>query len=249
MTWQNEAVKTLWPMVVGCATAMKRKAPRADLDDLISAAAEGLLDAMDRWEPGRRPLAYFARGRIWGAMKDWLRGLDRLPRTARDKVNRLQAARLKLIHETGFYPNEDELADELCWDAYTVREVCGWAREWASLDEVPADFKRQPGTIDRGAADPYRSAMLADLKDFLYEHLFCDDAKVLDLYYCQGWTCKQIGAEFGRSETWASIILPKIVSNLRFRVRTARAQRRSEQWPRTTSTTRKPTCRPAKAAS
>ena len=70
------------------ARALARRVPRivngaADADDMSSAAILGLIDAVDRFEPGRGvPFEAYARLRIRGAMIDELRRLDERGRGA-----------------------------------------------------------------------------------------------------------------------------------------------------------------------
>jgi RNA polymerase sigma factor for flagellar operon FliA len=61
-----------------------RVPPSVSIDDLVSAGAVGLLQAIDRFEPARGlQFRTYARHRIWGAMLDFLRGEDPLSRTER----------------------------------------------------------------------------------------------------------------------------------------------------------------------
>ena len=59
-----------------------------DLDDLESIAAEGLISAVERFEPDRGvPFKYYARLRVSGHIKDALRRYDYLTRRSRQQVS------------------------------------------------------------------------------------------------------------------------------------------------------------------
>ncbi|RLB45370.1 MAG: hypothetical protein DRH23_14490 [Deltaproteobacteria bacterium] len=78
-------------MVHGLAHRLRRELSlRGDLDDLIAFGFGGLLEAWNRFDPGRGvQFQAFAYHRVRGAMLDGVRKMSRLPRRAHE---RLQAA-------------------------------------------------------------------------------------------------------------------------------------------------------------
>jgi RNA polymerase sigma factor for flagellar operon FliA len=89
----------------------------AAYDDLWSAGAMGLLEAVKRYDPARgASFETFAEHRIRGAMMDELRRMDHLPRRLRSRTDDLQKARKKLGAELGREPTTEELAAELDLD-------------------------------------------------------------------------------------------------------------------------------------
>lgn len=72
------------PQVEMLARRQHRKWPQIELDDLISAGTIGLIQAVDRYDPARNlKLKTLAEHRIRGALLDYLRRLDPLPRSVR----------------------------------------------------------------------------------------------------------------------------------------------------------------------
>ncbi len=72
------------PQVELLARRQHRKWPAIELDDLISAGTIGLIQAVDRYDPSRNlKLKTLAEHRIRGALLDYLRQLDPLPRAVR----------------------------------------------------------------------------------------------------------------------------------------------------------------------
>jgi RNA polymerase sigma factor for flagellar operon FliA len=71
-----------------------RVPPCVALDDLVSAGAIGLMQAVDRFQPSRNlQFGTYARHRIWGAMLDFLRAEDPLSRAERREVRASGAER------------------------------------------------------------------------------------------------------------------------------------------------------------
>jgi RNA polymerase sigma factor for flagellar operon FliA len=64
-----------------------------DLDDLISAGTLGLIDAATRYDRARiASFKAYAEIRVRGAMLDWLRSMDWLPRSVRASVRREESS-------------------------------------------------------------------------------------------------------------------------------------------------------------
>jgi len=87
------------------------KLPRhLDREDLLEAGMVGLVDAADRFDPGRDiRFSTYATPRIRGAILDALRNEDRLPRSLRDEVDALGEARNALEHALHRPPTQEEL--------------------------------------------------------------------------------------------------------------------------------------------
>jgi RNA polymerase sigma factor for flagellar operon FliA len=105
-----------------CARAVSRKTG-VDVEDLWSAGALGLLDAVERFDESRGArMTTWLSHRIRGAMLDEVRRLDRLPRRLRDSVSDVTRARDTLEHRLGRAPSNAEIAvqAELDEDAVAV---------------------------------------------------------------------------------------------------------------------------------
>jgi len=91
-----------------------------EIDDLISAGALGLVQALEGFDPGRG-LAFstYAMPRIRGAMLDELRTRDWMPRSVRMRSRLLRAAQSDLQHKLGRQPSHDEVAHALQVDLGT----------------------------------------------------------------------------------------------------------------------------------
>jgi RNA polymerase sigma factor for flagellar operon FliA len=113
------------PQVKITATKLHRRCPpEVLLEDLVSAGVVGLLDACQRFD-ARRNLKFktMAEHRIRGAMLDYLRQLDPLPRAIRRFQKERQSAIGKLWQQSGLAPSEQEVACELGYTVKRYREL------------------------------------------------------------------------------------------------------------------------------
>ncbi len=83
-------------------------------DDMKSAGMLGLIDAANKFDPGKNILfKTFAEHRIRGAILDEMRKLDWFSRSLRDKQNRIGRTMIDLERSLGRAPEEFEVADAL----------------------------------------------------------------------------------------------------------------------------------------
>ena len=76
-------------------------------DDLVHAGILGLIDAVDKFDPGKNvQLKSYARFRIRGAILDSLRQLDWSPRNLRRQARRIEEAHRELAGVLGHSPSE-----------------------------------------------------------------------------------------------------------------------------------------------
>ena len=117
-----------------------RCSPAVEIQDLISAGVIGLIQAVDRFDPARDCLLKtIAEHRIRGAMLDYLRQLDPLPRSVRHFVRQREQARRTLDRNLCRPADESELAEGLALSLKRYRQLDRIARaaETRSLDAMP----------------------------------------------------------------------------------------------------------------
>ena len=101
------------PQVELLAGRLHRRCPRLELDDLISAGTIGLIQAVDRFDPSRNlKLKTLADHRIRGAMLDYLRQIDPLPRNAR-RFQKQRDAVMAEFAKVGEIPTCEQIAHAL----------------------------------------------------------------------------------------------------------------------------------------
>lgn len=199
--------------------------PRSvDTGDLVSAGVFGLMNAIDRFDPGMgAKFETYAIPRIRGAILDSLRALDWVPRTVRSRSRSVQDAIGELENSLGRTPNDDEIAAHLGIDP---SELADWLAEIAAGSVGPLDHV----AIDTAAADdahetqPGHALEQEELRDAMRREIGRlpeREQAVLILYYEDGLTLSEIGEALGVTESRVSQIHTKAVLQLRSRLASA----------------------------
>ena len=109
---RDKLIMQYYPMVRRVSFRMVRRLPRhVDVEDLVNIGMLGLIDAVDRFEPGRaQSFSAYARIRVQGAIVDEMRKNDWVPRSVRDRAGRLDRARQELKLQLNHEPTAEQLA-------------------------------------------------------------------------------------------------------------------------------------------
>lgn len=199
---KERIIKEFLPFVKYTAQRMQwRLPPQLTVDDLISVGLMGLLDAIEKFEPGRVKLKTYAEKRIKGAMLDELRSADWLPRSAKKRVDDLKGTHSRLQAELGREPEDDEVADALgitLEDFYaTMQEARGaMAVRFEDFSENNEGINIMETISDPEAKDPLGTLLVSDMKQRIAEQIGVLPEKerlVLSLYYWDELTMKEIG--------------------------------------------------------
>jgi len=116
--------------------------PTVDGDDLVSAGTEGLLGAVERFDPAQGvDFAVYALTRIRGAMTDFVRSLDPLGRSTRRRIREARRAQSSLEQELCRPPSDHEAAARLGIgvDAYRSLMAAQSGAAPLSLDKLDGD--------------------------------------------------------------------------------------------------------------
>jgi RNA polymerase sigma factor for flagellar operon FliA len=89
---RQELVKEYMPFVRKIAyDLVKSLPPSVSVEDLIQEGALGLIGAVERFDPQRNvKLSTYVMSRIKGAMLDYLRTIDWMPRTLRKQMKAIE---------------------------------------------------------------------------------------------------------------------------------------------------------------
>ena len=110
---RDEMILAHLPQVELLAHRLHRRCPQVELDDLIQAATIGLIQAVDKFDAARGlKLKTLAEHRIRGAMLDYLRQIDPLPRTVRQFQKRRDAV-IAAFEDRGERPALEAVAQAL----------------------------------------------------------------------------------------------------------------------------------------
>lgn len=223
---REELVKLYLPFVKHVLSRMVvGLPPGVDRDDLLSFALMGLLEAMERFDPGRGvKFESFAASRIRGAVIDELRRADWLPRSARAKVSRFEEALRRMVQERGgVAPSEEEVMEELKLSREELEELFELSHRSAvlSLDHVleledeeveVGSILPDPGEgVEEEIEREERAREVAEALGRLPER----ERLVLTLYYYEGLNLREIASVLGVTESRVSQIHGKAISSLR----------------------------------
>jgi RNA polymerase sigma factor for flagellar operon FliA len=159
------------------------------VDDLISAGVLGLLEAIEHYDPQRQTLfKTYAAYRIRGAMLEYVRECDEVPRSVREKEHALTQAYAAIERQQG-RPATDE--DVAAWLGLDLDTFAHWLTDVRGVSVVSLDkplAKEVPGP-DEWAEREELKAHLAAAIDALPQQ----EKVVLSLYYFEELTMREIG--------------------------------------------------------
>ncbi|MCX8022109.1 MAG: FliA/WhiG family RNA polymerase sigma factor [Syntrophorhabdaceae bacterium] len=195
------------------------------IDDLISAGVIGLLEAIEKYDPGRgAKLNTFAYMRIRGAMIDELRARDWFPRSARAKSKRLEEAIGTLEGKLGRYPREEEVAEAMNMD---VDDYLSLIKDYRNLSVFSIDDLNEIMGDDREKVflyatnegeNPESSAEIREIEEILGREIDKLPEKqklVLSLYYREDMNMKEIAEALNITEARVCQIHSQAILNLR----------------------------------
>lgn len=219
------------PLVKYVAGRVAAGLPRSvDRADLASSGMFGLVDAIEKFDPGRGfRFETYAITRIRGAIMDELRAMDWVPRSVRSKSRRIEDALAGLEAELHRAPTDAELAERL---AVTVPQLQHMLSQIsmtgvAALDDLlsvagdAADGVTLGDTIADDAEDPSDVFESIEMRERLRVAILGlpeRERTVLGLYYYEGLTLAQIGEVIGVTESRVCQIHTKSMLQLRTRL-------------------------------
>lgn len=184
-----------------------------EMDDLVGWGIMGLMDAVEKFDH-RQDIKFptYASIRIRGAIIDQIRSLDWAPRSLRTMARKVGAAKEKLRHEAGREPNTEEIAQELGISEEHVEETITQLQtaQVLSLDDyLPSEDDASEGrkvdvTTNVTAPNPGYLAQQGERQERLVQAILQlpdQQQKVLNLYYYEELTLKEIGAVLDVSES------------------------------------------------
>ena len=216
------------PLVKYVASRVATGLPSSvDQSDLVSYGMFGLIDALEKFEPGRgNKFETYAIPRIKGAIIDELRAMDWVPRSIRFKARELEKAQADLEAMLKRQPTEQELAERLGMSRRELHDMVSQISfvSVLALDEVVSagsDRGEQVSLIDTladkgidptwGLESQETRGLLAAAINSLSER----EKIVVTLYYFEGLTLAEIGEILGVTESRVCQIHTKAVGGLR----------------------------------
>ncbi|MDX8412639.1 MAG: FliA/WhiG family RNA polymerase sigma factor [Mariprofundales bacterium] len=206
---------------------MRRTPDSIEMNDLINSGVMGLLDAASRFEPEREiQFNTFVAYRVRGAMIDYLRSFDWMPRSLRDVSRQLQQAMVEVEQQQGRPAEEEEIAKFMAVDIteYRMRLDQVRAMSVVHFDDLPVGGSDDDALsmLDAIAGDPElmpenQTAMIqfvGQLADAM-TRLPKREAVLLTLYYYEELNMKEVALVLGLTESRVSQIHSQMVMRLR----------------------------------
>jgi RNA polymerase sigma factor FliA len=206
-----------------------RLPPEMDIQDLTHAGILGLLDALEKFDASRgTQLKTYAEFRIRGSILDELRAMDWASRSTREKMKRLDEAHISLERLHQRPPSEEEMAHYLGLGMEEFHHLALDARSvgLVSIDDLLNQDLRDPMELkDAGSdGDPHEQYALKEVRSRIVQALqtLSDRERlVLNLYYYEELTMKEIGLTLNVTESRVSQIHSQALVRLRARLRKA----------------------------
>ncbi|MDD7334259.1 MAG: FliA/WhiG family RNA polymerase sigma factor [Lachnospiraceae bacterium] len=197
-----------------------------EYDDLVSYGIFGLIDAIDKFDLAKNvKFETYASLRIRGAILDQIRKMDWIPRTVRQRQRKMDEAIKQIEMRTGKNATDEELAREL---GLTEDELCNWQSQMKVTNVVSLNEFEENGpepVIDTSNkshfAQPEDVVEEAELKETLVAALDLlteKERKVIELYYYEEMTLKEISKILEVSESRVSQLHTKGLLKMRKRM-------------------------------
>jgi RNA polymerase sigma factor FliA len=222
------------PLVRYVAGSMARHASASsivDYDDLVGYGTEGLIDAVDSFDP-----SYNVRFSTWAVMHirttilDALRTLDPLPRSLRAKSKEIERVQTRLANEHGSWPSDREVASELGINVDRLRHLQqDINRTVVSLDNVTDTNGDDVGMSWLSSlaetdpeVDPESHLDDSEMRVILKQAVEAQPERerlVINLYYGQNRSMREIAERLNISESRVSQLHARAVKLLRAEIK------------------------------
>ncbi len=194
-----------------------------EVEDLISYGIVGLISAMERFDPDKNvKFETFAYWRIKGEILDFLRKEDIIPKHQRVKIKQVKNKYLELGILPGDQEGEERVAEDLGMDLEEVKEAIRLSHltNLISLNESIGEEIMLEDAIP-SPGDPYEKVEKRLVREFIENLISKMDKRqqvILDLYFNEGLTLREIGQILDLSEGRVSQLLSASLFFLRMQL-------------------------------
>ena len=191
----------------------------ASVEEMVNHGAIALIDSLERYDPSQGvKFSTYAFTKVRGAIIDYVRKQDWLPRRVRQMDILITRAQAQLTNELGRTPTREEMAARLGMSVSKyekcMQEMSGESvYSFEALLDAPVQANlahADPGPEERLDEQELRQ-QLALAIDELNEQ----ERTVLSLYYYENLTMREIGEVMGVSEQRIGQINRKLIKKLR----------------------------------
>ena len=225
---RNSLVMHYSPIIDTHTRRIARRLPaHVTSDEIRSAAFEGLIQAVESYNPDR-PAKFetYCQRRILGAVMDWLRSLDHQSRTIRTFEKKRGRIKTILDTEIGRPPTHKEIASRMKlsiqrYERLSKLALAGSQVHFSSIESSRGgcygNSTRNLEIKDNRIHDPALRISRDMLTDYITKGFTPEERMILVLYYYEDLTMAEIGSILNLSESRVSQIHKSMLGRLRER--------------------------------
>ncbi len=203
------------PAVKAMAARLKERLPSSvDFNDLVSIGYEELVKLAKRYDSSINDNFWgYAQKRINGAMLDFLRSLDTVSRGDRKLIKEIDKVIERYMSNHGYEPDDEEIAAILDVDVSKVRK----ARQSSEIYSV-MPIEDQLNYFDDVSKKVEQEELIEKIEEIL-EELGEKEQLIIQLYYFEEMSLKEISEILGITESRVSQIHKNVIKKLRERLK------------------------------
>ncbi len=226
---RNQLVEAYLPLVDYLSERIAERLPRCvGIDEVRSAGVVGLLDAVHGFDLSRGiKFETYCSLRVRGSILDELRSRDWAPRLVRNRAQKYAVAVHDLQARLGRQPTPPEIMKALDLSPedfeklqHDIARLAIYSLSQPEEDGTDSDGPgRAQYLVDSRNADPTAELQIQEATDVVLGELEERERAVLELYYFEGLTMKEIGARLQLSESRVCQIHGHALSRVRDEIR------------------------------
>lgn len=197
-------IRSLLPFIKRIAEDLAQTLPpNVEVDDLIQEGIVAALSSLERYDPSKASFTTFIMKRVKGAMYDYLRKIDWMPRNLRKNVKMIERA----IYESEEFPSDEEIAKKT---GLELKEVVRARNEMMRKQLLMIDAMEDEIVLKTEGPDEnaYRELLVEEMKKAI-ERLSDKEKLVLSLRFERDLSLKEIAKVLDVSESRVSQIISK----------------------------------------
>ncbi|MCS6893209.1 MAG: RNA polymerase sigma factor FliA [Deltaproteobacteria bacterium] len=209
---KEQLISEYLPLVKKIASRFIHKVPPSiEPRDLINAGIYGLLEAAERFDESLDvSFEAYAYHRVRGAILDYLRSCDWLPRSIRSKLHKIEKAYMLVEQKLGRQASEEEVSNELGISVEEFRELLGSVSNMVLFSFEELGFGKGEDRFwskDESAVAPLETVLEQELVDIVaraLDRLPEKEKLVTVLYFYEELNLKEISEVLNLTESRVS---------------------------------------------
>ena len=199
------------PAVKAMAAKLKERLPSCvDFNDLVSIGFEELVKLAKRYDASKNDNFWgYAQKRIYGSMLDFLRSLDTVSRGDRKLIKEIDKIIERFMAHYGYEPSDEEIASILDIEVEKVKK----ARNASDIYSV-MPIEDQLNYFDNVEKKVEEEELIEIIQKILKD-LSEKEQLIIQLYYFEELSLKEISEILGVTESRVSQIHKKVIKKIR----------------------------------